>query len=52
MMTVDDWVKYGGDDSNQIQWCNKLGREYIPSPAPIGYGLYCLLILIQIRCLD
>ena len=31
--TVSDWVKYGGDDSNQIQWCNKLGRENIPSPA-------------------
>ena len=26
---VDDWVKYGGGDSNQVQWCNKLGREYI-----------------------
>ena len=32
---VDDWVKYGGEDSNQIQWCNKLGRENIPSPALI-----------------
>jgi len=32
---VDDWVKYGGGDSNQIQWCNKLGRENIPSPALI-----------------
>ena len=31
--TVSDWVKYGGGDSNQIQWCNKLGRENIPSPA-------------------
>ena len=33
--TVSDWVKYGGDDSNQIQWCNKLGRQNIPSPALI-----------------
>jgi hypothetical protein len=32
---VDDWVKYGGEDSNQIQWCNKLGRQNIPSPALI-----------------
>ena len=22
-----DWVKYGGEDSGQVQWCNKLGRE-------------------------
>ena len=27
---VDDWVKYGGEDSGQVQWCNKLGRENIP----------------------
>jgi len=30
---VDDWVEYNGDDSNQIQFCSKLGRENIPSPA-------------------
>ena len=30
---VDDWVKYGGEDSGQVQWCNKLGREYITTPA-------------------
>ena len=29
---VDDWVKYGGEDSGQVQWCNKLGRENIPAP--------------------
>ena len=28
---VDDWVKYGGEDAGQVQWCNKLGRENIPS---------------------
>ena len=27
---VDNWVKYGGDDSGQVQWCNRLGRENIP----------------------
>ena len=27
---VDNWVKYDGGDSNQIQWCNRLGRENIP----------------------
>ena len=32
---VDDWVKYGGANSNQVQWCNKLGRGYIPAPALI-----------------
>ena len=32
---VEDWVKYGGEDSGQVQWCNKLGREYIPTPALI-----------------
>jgi hypothetical protein len=32
---VHDWVKYGGEDSGQVQWCNKLGREYIPTPALI-----------------
>ena len=32
---VDDWVKYGGEDSGQVQWCNKLGRENIPTPALI-----------------
>jgi|TARA_R110000744_G_scaffold222764_3_gene341596 hypothetical protein len=31
---VHDWVKYG-DKSGQVQWCNKLGREYIPTPALI-----------------
>jgi hypothetical protein len=30
---VDDWVEYNGNDSNQIQFCSKLGRENIPSPA-------------------
>ena len=30
-MDHDDWVKYGGEDSHQVQWCNKLGRENIPS---------------------
>ena len=28
---VEDWVKYGGEDAGQVQWCNKLGRENIPS---------------------
>ena len=32
---VDDWVKYGGEDSGQVQWGNKLGRENIPTPALI-----------------
>jgi len=30
---VDDWVKYGGDDAGQIQYCSKLGRENVPAPA-------------------
>ena len=30
---VEDWVKYGGDGSNQVQYCSKLGRENIPTPA-------------------
>jgi hypothetical protein len=30
---VDDWVKYGGEEAGQVQWCNKLGRENIPTPA-------------------
>jgi hypothetical protein len=29
---VEDWVKYGPSD-NQIQYCSKLGRDNIPSPA-------------------
>ena len=32
---VDNWVKYGEEDSEQVQWCNKLGRENIPTPALI-----------------
>tara|TARA_Y100000114_G_scaffold84965_1_gene78501 strand:+ start:2673 stop:3314 length:642 start_codon:yes stop_codon:yes gene_type:complete len=32
---MDDWVKYGGEESNQVQWCNKLGRENITDPAKI-----------------
>ena len=31
--SVDDWVKYGGDDAGQIQYCSKLGRENVPTPA-------------------
>ena len=30
---VDDWVKYGGDDAGQVQYCSKLGRENIPPAA-------------------
>mgnify|MGYP003667975453 CR=1 FL=1 len=30
---VDDWVKYGGDEAGQIQYCSKLGRENIPPAA-------------------
>ena len=30
---VEDWVKYGGDDAGQIQYCSKLGRENVPPPA-------------------
>ena len=30
---VEDWVKYGGDDAGQIQYCSKLGRENVPTPA-------------------
>ena len=30
---VGDWVKYGGDDAGQIQYCSKLGRENVPPPA-------------------
>ena len=30
---VEDWVKYGGDDAGQIQYCSKLGRDNVPSPA-------------------
>jgi len=32
---VDDWVKYGGEDAGQVQWCNRLGRENIASPVLI-----------------
>ena len=28
-----DWVKYGGDDAGQIQYCSKLGRQNVPAPA-------------------
>ena len=31
----DNWVKYGGDDDGQIQYCSKLGRENVPSGALI-----------------
>ena len=30
---IDDWVKYNGGDHNQVQFCSKLGRENVPSPA-------------------
>jgi len=30
---VDDWVKYDGDDADQVQYCSKLGRENVPAPA-------------------
>jgi hypothetical protein len=30
---VKDWVKYGGDDAGQIQYCSKLGRQNVPAPA-------------------
>jgi len=30
---VEDWVQYGGDDAGQVQYCSKLGREYVPPPA-------------------
>ena len=30
---VEDWVKYGGDDAGQIQYCSKLGRDNVPAPA-------------------
>ena len=29
---VEDWVKYNAED-NQIQYCSKLGRENLPTPA-------------------
>ena len=32
---VEDWVKYGGEDAGQVQWCNRLGRENITSTALI-----------------
>ena len=32
---INDWVKYGGEDSNQVQWCNKVGHENISAPALI-----------------
>ena len=32
---VEDWVKYGGEDVGQVQWCNRLGRENITSTALI-----------------
>ena len=32
---VDDWVKYGGEDDGQIQYCSKLGRGNVPPSALI-----------------
>jgi len=32
---VESWVKYGGENSKQTQWCNTLGRENIPTAALI-----------------
>ena len=29
---VEDWVRYNAED-NQIQYCSKLGRENLPTPA-------------------
>ena len=29
---IDDWVKYDKSD-NQIQYCSKLGRDNVPTPA-------------------
>jgi len=30
---VDNWVKYGGGDDGQVQYCSRLGRENVPTPA-------------------
>ena len=30
---VKDWVRYGGGEDNQIQFCSKLGRENVPPAA-------------------
>ena len=30
---VEDWVRYGGGEDNQIQFCSKLGRENVPPAA-------------------
>ena len=30
---IDNWVKYGGEGDGQIQYCSKLGRENVPTPA-------------------
>ena len=32
---VDDWVRYGDGEDNQVQLCSKLGRENVPPPALI-----------------
>ena len=47
---IDDWVRYGGGDDNQIQLCSKLGRENVPPSAMIllDYILdFCLSLLIK-----
>jgi len=31
--SVNNWVKYGGGDDGQVQYCSRLGRENVPTPA-------------------
>ena len=30
LMDSDNWVKYGGGDDGQVQYCSKLGRHNVP----------------------
>jgi hypothetical protein len=31
--SINDWVEYNGKESNQIQFCSRLGRTNVPPPA-------------------
>ena len=35
LMDNDNWVKYGGGDDGQVQYCSKLGRHNVPPAALI-----------------
>ena len=42
LMDNDNWVKYGGGDDGQVQYCSKLGRYNVPF-------LELLIVLFQIH---